>query len=252
MRQRSLTDRLEKSSAEIAAAERARVLQAKPETKQDSQVLAQVAHALTAALSSPPRKAKPAADLHAPEPVDAKASTGFPLMLAGRPNASAHPAEVPVRRTRFEWRQFIAPVLLVTSLIGVALLMSTGFNDAPRPKLTRLPSPDIASTLLATSASEPMLLDQAIASREDLKLLEHCEELIGKGEIRKAREELSRAAANGNTAARFALAETFDPNVLAAWGLREDVADASVARTLYDQALNAGDNRARPRLSALK
>ncbi len=223
-------------------------------------MLAQVALALTAVLSPSPQKPVSPAAPDAPAPLDTgidtgiepAASTDLPLVLAGRAITTANSSAEPLRTRWFEWRQFTAPSLLVTALIGVGLLMSTGFNDAPRPKLTRLPAAEMASTLVPSTPNEPPLLDPATSTPADLKLLEFCEELITKGDIRKAREELARASANGSTQARFALAETFDPNVLAAWGLREDVADASVARILYDQALAAGDTRAMPRLSALK
>ena len=59
------------------------------------------------------------------------------------------------------------------------------------------------------------------------------------------------AAENGNVAARFALAETFDPNMLAAWGTREPFADVVTARSLYSQSLAAGETRAARRLEAL-
>ena len=67
-----------------------------------------------------------------------------------------------------------------------------------------------------------------------------------------AREALARAANNGSANARFALAETFDPNALAAWGLRQRVADVGAARALYEQALAGGDKRAASRLAALR
>ena len=76
--------------------------------------------------------------------------------------------------------------------------------------------------------------------------------MIAGGDMTGARLELARAASTGSANARFALAETFDPNVLAAWGLRERVADVGAARTLYEQALAAGDQRAANRIEALR
>lgn len=89
-------------------------------------------------------------------------------------------------------------------------------------------------------------------SPADRALIEQSEGMIARGDFRGAREMLARAAADGSFAARFALAETFDPNMLAAWGAREQVADVGLARTLYGQAQSAGDARAARRIEALQ
>lgn len=89
-------------------------------------------------------------------------------------------------------------------------------------------------------------------SPTDRAMLAQTEALIEHGDLRAAREILARAAADGSFVARFALAETFDPNMLAAWGAREQVADVSLARTLYGQAQSAGDARAARRIEALQ
>ena len=88
-------------------------------------------------------------------------------------------------------------------------------------------------------------------SPEDYDLLVRSRALVEHGELRAARDLLSRAAADGSIAARFALAETFDPNMLAAWGAREPVADVTLARSFYTQAQSAGDPRAARRIEAL-
>jgi TPR repeat protein len=50
----------------------------------------------------------------------------------------------------------------------------------------------------------------------------------------------------------FALAETYDPNMLAAWGTRGVTSDVAKARALYRKAVELGVNRAQARLDALK
>ena len=49
----------------------------------------------------------------------------------------------------------------------------------------------------------------------------------------------------------MALAETYDPNMLAAWGIRDVEADVERARQLYERALRAGVTTARSRLEGL-
>jgi hypothetical protein len=50
----------------------------------------------------------------------------------------------------------------------------------------------------------------------------------------------------------FALAETYDPNMLTAWGVRGVAADIARARALYRKALSFGVATAHARLEALK
>ena len=50
----------------------------------------------------------------------------------------------------------------------------------------------------------------------------------------------------------FALAETYDPNMLAAWGTRGGDADAAKARALYQKSFGLGVARAQNRLDALR
>jgi hypothetical protein len=73
------------------------------------------------------------------------------------------------------------------------------------------------------------------------------------GDVTGARELLAVAegGAQGGPIT-FALAETYDPNKLAAWGTRNVAADAVKARALYIKALNLGMTRAQDRLDALK
>ncbi len=168
------------------------------------------------------------------------------------------------------WRQpsqYSAHALLGIALVSIALLMTAPLPDLarsigldlpgarPRPKLARLidtQAPDLTQTFIAPSVGSRIDEAFTVTSLEDQVLLERCEVMIARGEVRQARDELAQAASDGRLIARFALAETFDPNVLAAWGLRENnIADPAIARTLYRQALEAGDHRAEARLAAL-
>lgn len=75
---------------------------------------------------------------------------------------------------------------------------------------------------------------------------------IESGDIAGARELLGGADVQSVGQASFALAETYDPNMLAAWGTRGAVADVARARALYAKALNLGVGRAMVRLEGLK
>jgi hypothetical protein len=73
------------------------------------------------------------------------------------------------------------------------------------------------------------------------------------GDVLGAREMLAPAEDGSQGPVLFALAELYDPNMLAAWGTR-GVAPADVprARALYRKALSLGVASAHGRLEALK
>jgi hypothetical protein len=83
-------------------------------------------------------------------------------------------------------------------------------------------------------------------------LLERAREMIGDGNMMRAREILGDALLAGNPRGAFALAETYDPNILAATGARDVRAEVERARTLYAKALAGGVAAAENRLNALK
>jgi hypothetical protein len=82
-------------------------------------------------------------------------------------------------------------------------------------------------------------------------LLARAKALVGQGNIRAARDVLERAAETGSAQAAFALAETYDPNVLATWRTRGTRSDATKARDLYARAYEGGIKAAKDRSHAL-
>jgi hypothetical protein len=83
-------------------------------------------------------------------------------------------------------------------------------------------------------------------------LLSQAGERIESGDVAGAREMLAGADDGVQGAVSFALAETYDPNMLAAWGARGGDADAAKARALYQKAFGLGVARAQNRLDALR
>ena len=76
--------------------------------------------------------------------------------------------------------------------------------------------------------------------------------LLGQGNIGAARIILQSAADMGSAPALFALAETYDPAVLSAWGTLGTQGDVGRARELYVNALANGIQEAKDRLNALQ
>jgi hypothetical protein len=74
---------------------------------------------------------------------------------------------------------------------------------------------------------------------------------IETGDVAGAREILAAYEESGQGSGLFALAETYDPNMLAAWGTHGIAADPDRARALYKKALQQGFDKARRRLEEL-
>jgi hypothetical protein len=83
-------------------------------------------------------------------------------------------------------------------------------------------------------------------------LVQEARQRIESGDVTGARELLANADADPSGLVPFTLAETYDPNMLAAWGMRGVGADIEKARALYAAALSLGYVTARPRLDALQ
>jgi len=76
--------------------------------------------------------------------------------------------------------------------------------------------------------------------------------LLRQGDIGAARAVLERAAELGSAQAAFALAETFDPNVLTKWGAYGMRGDPIKARELYAKAEAGGIKEAKERFDAVR
>jgi hypothetical protein len=83
-------------------------------------------------------------------------------------------------------------------------------------------------------------------------LLDRAEALIRQGDITGARLVLERALKPGDPQAAFALAETYDPRMLASWRTYGVRAEPARARELYVRAHAGGIAQAHERAEALK
>jgi hypothetical protein len=84
------------------------------------------------------------------------------------------------------------------------------------------------------------------------RVLQEATHRIESGDVLGARELLGAPDSQVHGLVAFALAETYDPNMLAAWGTRGVAADVAKAKALYGEALERGVARARRRLEALQ
>ena len=98
-------------------------------------------------------------------------------------------------------------------------------------------------------------IDKPPAEKADpdvMRLLARASLLVSQGDIGAARVVLEHAAGFGSAPALFALAETFDPAVLTAWGTLGTQGDAARAGDLYAKALAGGVAAAKDRLASLR
>ena len=84
------------------------------------------------------------------------------------------------------------------------------------------------------------------------KVVQEATRRIESGDVTGARDLLAAVGNDQQGLVPFALAETYDPNMLAAWGIRGVAPDVPKAKALYGEALDLGNARARQRLDALQ
>jgi len=106
-------------------------------------------------------------------------------------------------------------------------------------------------------AAEPVSLASADAARmaearRVEEILAQANRRVSSGDVIGARDMLAAAEDGAQGPVTFALAETYDPNMLAAWGSRGVTSDVVRAKALYRKALELGVTKANMRLEALK
>lgn len=130
----------------------------------------------------------------------------------------------------------LAAVVMLAMASAGAINSFANLNAEPDAQIAAI-SPEAAAATTASTVTG---------------LVDEGRRMIDRGDIAAARSLLERAAKAGEPAAMMALAETLDPNMLAAWGARGLAADPRAARELYARAHSAGIADARQRLKALE
>jgi hypothetical protein len=133
---------------------------------------------------------------------------------------------------------------------------ATPVQGSDKSAAAPLPSDD--KPLIVASADDKVVTATPSVTREEpgnpkaTRLMARANQLLAMGDVAAARIVLDRAAELGNAQALFALAETYDPFSLSAWGTLGTQADATKAQELYAKALAAGIQKARDRIDALR
>jgi hypothetical protein len=131
-----------------------------------------------------------------------------------------------------------APPALRTEIQLPAL--ASGFA----PSRPAVPTPVEA----ARPASAPIAQDQITTAQ----ILAVAERFVATGDVLAARAMLQERAGTGEPRALFALAETYDPHMLASWSAGDAEPSVTYARFLYEAARRGGIAEAQPRIEALR
>ena len=99
-----------------------------------------------------------------------------------------------------------------------------------------------------TSSAAPAPASASLGHEDFQKLANKAAAAIHTGDIAGARLLLEHAVAGGDTTAIYALAETYDPRLLAQLHVRGMTGDPDKARALYEQALAKGVAKAQEKL----
>lgn len=153
-----------------------------------------------------------------------------------------------------------SPLTIVTTrpvLMGAEHLTRT--NSRPAAVPARSEGLDAAVVLAADSPrvapvgpAPPLTEIDADSRARQTKQLEKARDLIVAGDLQPARQLLAAPDMSGRPEAAFLLAESFDPNVLAAIGLTSARSEVERARVHYRRALELGLAAAERRLEALE
>jgi hypothetical protein len=133
-----------------------------------------------------------------------------------------------------------------------------------RSSTAPVPAPNAPASALAFAAPAPVAAPSAPVaappasirpSSQDADaiqlLLKQGEDFVAAGDLATARIVLRRAAEAGSGAAAFALAQTYDPKVLAKMRASGVAADAAEARRWYETAQKLGSSEATQQLERL-
>jgi hypothetical protein len=144
---------------------------------------------------------------------------------------------------------------------AAARTAAIGLAPADARRISNPVTPVDGAQRLAPLSMPPQSVSSRVASRPAAPAEDASEiaakmkigaELMANGDITAARTMFQRAAEAGEAAGAFALAETYDPEVLGRLRLRGGITpDLAVARTWYERARDLGSLAARDRISRL-
>jgi hypothetical protein len=156
-----------------------------------------------------------------------------------------------------------AAAACLTTAAGLLVWLSTMGNPPPQPlgNRTEVQIPALASGFapVRTGVPSPTLAARpapsAAAAQDQIttaQILAVAERFVATGDVLAARAMLQERAGSGEPRALFALAETYDPHMLASWAAQDAEPSVTYARFLYEAARRGGIAEAQTRIEALR
>jgi hypothetical protein len=127
----------------------------------------------------------------------------------------------------------------------------THLDEVSAPPAVVLAPEEILKDEASAPVAPPTAPRRGLRSNEITAYMALARSKIQQGDIAAARRLLERASDSDKAEAWFALAETYDPKMLAQWGVLGVKPDREKAKILYGKAKTLGDQGARERLLAI-
>ena len=124
-------------------------------------------------------------------------------------------------------------------------------DEVPAAPAVALAPEEIRKEEVSVPAAPLAVTRRGLRSNEIAAYMALARRKIEQGDIAAARRLLERASDNDEAEVWFALAETYDPKMLAQWGVLGVKPDREKAKILYGKAKTLGDQGARERLLAI-
>lgn len=173
----------------------------------------------------------------------AEADQPLPRMFSSR--ADDEPSASQIDEDIAEYKSAAIRGFAVGVLAVLPIIVWITFTLLRSPVADR-PTTEATLTGHETLRAPPMAVPGPVST------LNRSAELVRKGDIPAARVLLGHPALTGVPAIQLALGETYDPNMLAAWGALDVQPNVAKARDLYNRASRAGLPEATRRLAGLQ
>lgn len=215
----------------------------------------------TVLASAGPRLSGQPLQIPLPAPAPFVAIQGEAPVARAAPEEKARPkAAVPIAPAAAP-EQHQATSAIATSAVRPALESALARREAPSVPQEAAPVPRETAAVPQTTPAKapdpapetkPVAPPTATATANQDRLIRRAGELIQEGDISGARLLLERALNGGSAQAAFALAQTYDPQVLAQWQARGIRGDPARARQLYQLASEKGIAGAKESIASLR
>jgi hypothetical protein len=190
------------------------------------------------------------------DPMADEPEPGLPATWYNRPAVTENRALSPERHAFLVRTAAAGCLTLAAGLLFWLNTMSRPPATPTTPSAAELSASLISNWAPPAAISTPNRQPKTDALTQDqistAQILAVAERFVATGDVLAARAMLQDRAGAGEPRALFALAETYDPHMLASWDEKTAEASVTYARFLYEAARRGGVAEAKTRLDALR